>query len=107
MSYVVTLGRGIGMLVSSFIYIVIQQRLLFLVFAILNVIAMIIYSIYFFFTRTKTSKENVCVLNNHDSMIEAGRRIDLIKHTYMCIFDLDIPLNEKMIPSSTNNDNEQ
>jgi hypothetical protein len=79
MSYVVILGRGIGMLVSSYIYIVIQQRLLFFVFAIINIIAMIIYSIYFFLTRTKSSKKDVSILNNHDPVIEAGRCIDLIK----------------------------
>ncbi len=95
------------MLVSSFIYIVIQQRLLFFVFAILNVIATIIYSIYFWLTRTSTSKKNVIILNNHDLAIEAGRFIDLIEQIYLCIyiyiFDLDVPLNEETIPSMTMN----
>jgi hypothetical protein len=92
------------MLVSSFIYIIIQQRLLFLVFAILNLVAAIIYSIYFLLTRTKTSRKNLTVSND---AIEAGSLVYLIKYKY--IFDLDIPLNQETFPLSTetNNDNDQ
>lgn len=57
--YIILLGRGIGLLVSSFIYIVIDQRLLFLVFALFNLIAAFIYSIYFLFTRTKRTNPNL------------------------------------------------
>lgn len=53
---VIILGRGMGLLVSSYIYIVIQQRLLFLVFAILNLLAAISYSIYFLLARQPASK---------------------------------------------------
>lgn len=53
------IGRGIGMLVASFIYIVIEQRLLFLVCALFNLFAALIYSIYFFFTRNKTTDVNL------------------------------------------------
>jgi hypothetical protein len=75
MSYVIFLGRGIGMLVASFIYIVIQQRLLFLVFTILNIIAAIIYSIYFLLTRKKPSSKHVSISNNDDILITAGNFI--------------------------------
>ena len=36
-----------GLIVSSFIYIRLQSRLLFLVFALCNVVAAIVYGIYF------------------------------------------------------------
>lgn len=71
MSCVIFLGRGIGMLVASYIYIIIQQRLLFLVFAILNIVAAIIYSIYFLI-RKKSSKQNVTVSNTNDISIPTG-----------------------------------
>ncbi|CAF0920899.1 unnamed protein product [Adineta ricciae] len=65
------LGRGVGLLVSSFIYIVIHQRLLFLVFATINLLAVIIYSIYFCFTR-QTANENLSVeANANIIMLEA------------------------------------
>ncbi|CAF4513108.1 unnamed protein product [Rotaria socialis] len=60
-------SRGTGLLVSSFIYIVLQQRLLFLVFAILNIIAASIYSIYFLLTRKKSTNTNVTVSNNNNN----------------------------------------
>jgi len=69
------LGRGIGMLVSSFIYIVIQQRLLFLVFAILNIIAAFIYSIYFFLTRENALSKSLMISSNNDVMIPTGKYI--------------------------------
>ena len=71
MSYSHVSGRGIGLLVSSFIYIVIEQRLLFLVFTILNVIGAILYSIYFLLSM-KFSKQNVTVLNKTDVVPEEG-----------------------------------
>jgi hypothetical protein len=69
------LGRGMGMLVASFIYIVIQQRLLFLVFGIFNIIAAIIYSIYFLLTREKTSSKKVNISNKDDTLIAIGNFI--------------------------------
>jgi len=63
------------MLVASFIYIVIQQRLLFLVFAILNIIAAIIYSIYFLLTREKSSGIKVNLSNKDDTIIATGNFI--------------------------------
>lgn len=72
---VIFLGRGIGMLVASFIYIVIQQRLLFLVFGIFNIIAAIIYSIYFLLTREKTSSKKVNISNKDDTLIAIGNFI--------------------------------
>ncbi|UJR36825.1 hypothetical protein I4U23_029538 [Adineta vaga] len=62
------LGRGCGLLISSFIYIVVQQRLLFLIFAIINLIAAIIYSIYFFLTRQSSGK-NVSTSKNDNTVI--------------------------------------
>lgn len=81
MSCVIFLGRGIGMLVASYIYIVIQQRLLFLVFAILNIIAAVIYSIYFLLTRKKPSSNNVTISNTNDLSIPTGSFLFIKKNT--------------------------
>jgi hypothetical protein len=62
------------MLISSFIYVVIQQRLLFLVFAIFNLIAAIIYSIYFFLTREKSSSKTMIKPDNN-VVIDTGKWI--------------------------------
>jgi hypothetical protein len=62
------------MLISSFIYVVIQQRLLFLVFAIFNLIAAIIYSIYFFLTRKKSSSKTMIKPDNN-VVIDTGKWI--------------------------------
>jgi hypothetical protein len=69
------LGRGIGLLVSSYIYIVIQQRLLFLVFSIFNIIAAIIYSIYFLLTREKSSRQNAITSDANESVLKTGNFI--------------------------------
>ena len=68
-------GCGIGLLVSSYIYIAIQQRLLFLVFSILNIIAAIFYSIYFLLTHKKSSIKNVIVSTNNNNVTEEGNFI--------------------------------
>ncbi|CAF4327183.1 unnamed protein product [Rotaria socialis] len=83
------LSRGTGLLVSSFIYIVLQQRLLFLVFAILNIIAASIYSIYFLLTRKKSTNTNVTVSNNNNNnnnnnvSVEEGNFVNKIKNKYL------------------------
>ncbi|CAF4789128.1 unnamed protein product [Rotaria socialis] len=82
-------SRGTGLLVSSFIYIVLQQRLLFLVFAILNIIAASIYSIYFLLTRKKSTNTNVTVSNNNNNnnnnnvSVEEGNFVNKIKNKYL------------------------
>ncbi len=98
------------MLVASYIYIVIHQRLLFLVFAILNLTAAIIYSIYFLITRGKSSSKSVTQAHKNGLVIEAGNVISCFRHSY--VLHLDVPLNEELLPSSpmmvtTKNDNEQ
>jgi hypothetical protein len=75
MSYVILLGRGIGLLISSYIYIVIQQRLLFLVFCIFNITAAVIYSIYFFLTRNKSSSPTIIVLKTDGIVAQTGNLI--------------------------------
>ena len=52
------LGRGIGLLIASFIYTLIEQRSLFLIISIFNLIAAVIFSLYFLGTRQRHSKEN-------------------------------------------------
>ncbi|CAF1094125.1 unnamed protein product [Adineta ricciae] len=49
------LARGIGLIASSFIYTLLEQRLLFLVFAIFNVICAIIFGLYFLVTRKRSN----------------------------------------------------
>ncbi|CAF1292604.1 unnamed protein product [Rotaria sp. Silwood1] len=70
------LGCGIGLLVSSYIYIAIQQRLLFLVFSILNIIAAIFYSIYFLLTYNKSAIKTVAVTNNNEIVIEEDTNLN-------------------------------
>ena len=48
-------ARGIGLIVSSFIYTLLEQRVLFLVFAIFNVICAIIFALYFLITRKRSN----------------------------------------------------
>ncbi|CAF1447312.1 unnamed protein product [Adineta steineri] len=50
------LGKGIGLIISSFIYTTLEQRLLFLIFAIFNLICAIIYGIYFLISRKNSNK---------------------------------------------------
>ncbi|CAF3505967.1 unnamed protein product [Rotaria socialis] len=71
------LGRGIGLLISSLIYIVFQERLLFLVFMILNIIAAIIYSIYFLLKWRKSSHKSLTSSNNDDDEDDEKNRIEL------------------------------
>jgi len=52
------LGRGIGLVLSSFIYRLSDKRTLFLVIAIFNLVAAVIFSIYFLITRQKTGTKN-------------------------------------------------
>jgi hypothetical protein len=75
MSEVIILGRGIGLLLGSYIYIVIQQRLLFLLCAILNIIAAVVYSIYFLLRKEKPAGRNRTLSNNIDVALEAGNSI--------------------------------
>ncbi|CAF4668761.1 unnamed protein product [Rotaria magnacalcarata] len=76
MSYVILVGCGVGLLVSSYIYIVVNQRLLFLVFAILNLVAAILYSIYFLLTRKKTSSKNVTESEKANGLIEEDAHLN-------------------------------
>ncbi|CAF3552107.1 unnamed protein product [Rotaria sp. Silwood1] len=57
------LGRGVGLIACSFIYTSLQSRLLFLVFAVFDAVAAIIYSIYFML-RTKVLKKSTQLNNN-------------------------------------------
>ncbi|CAF1435239.1 unnamed protein product [Adineta steineri] len=50
------LGCGIGLIVSLFIYKSLEHRLLFLIFAIFNLICAIIYGIYFLISRKNSNK---------------------------------------------------
>ncbi|CAF3227411.1 unnamed protein product [Rotaria socialis] len=70
------LGCGVGLLVSSYIYIVVNQRLLFLVFAILNLVAAILYSIYFLLTRKKTSSKNATVSATTNDVVEEDAHLN-------------------------------
>ncbi|CAF1240249.1 unnamed protein product [Adineta steineri] len=64
------LGRGVGLLVSSVIYIFIEERLLFLVFGILNMIAAIIYSIYFLLSKKSAGKNMTLSSTNNNVVLE-------------------------------------
>jgi len=50
------LGRGIGLIASSFIYTLLQPRLLFLIFALFNAVAAIVYSLYFLLCKKYSQK---------------------------------------------------
>ncbi|CAF1277284.1 unnamed protein product [Rotaria sp. Silwood1] len=81
------LGRGIGLLFSSFIYAFTQQPFLFLIFTLFNLIAAIIYAFYIILNR-QCSKKPI-VENNNISNI---------------VIESDIQLNEEsLLTSSTKN----
>ncbi|CAF2974102.1 unnamed protein product [Rotaria sp. Silwood2] len=83
------LGRGVGLIACSFIYTRLQSRLLFLVFAIFDAIAAIIYSIYFFLRAKFGKKSNQ--LNNNMNIPKI-------------VIESETNINEEplLIPSSTN-----
>lgn len=58
-------GRGVGLIASSFIYTRLQSRLLFFIFALFNIIAAILYGIYFFFHREKPSKSQRLTISSN------------------------------------------
>ncbi|CAF1253487.1 unnamed protein product [Rotaria sordida] len=85
------LGRGIGLLAASFIYTFTQQPLLFLIFALFNLIAAVIYSLYFILHR-QSSKKSIEQTNNTNN------------NTSDIIIQSDTQLNEEpLLTSSTKN----
>jgi len=64
------LGRGVGLLIASFIYTLIQQRVLFLIISIFNLIAAIIFSIYFLLHRQYSKKS---IEKNDNNAVEYGK----------------------------------
>jgi phosphate/sulfate permease len=50
------LGRGVGLVIASFIYTTFEKRRLFLVIALFNLSAAVIYSIYFLLTQRRSKK---------------------------------------------------
>lgn len=53
------LGRGVALLIASFIYTMIEQRSLFLIVCIFNLIAAAIFSLYFLLTRSRDPTKNI------------------------------------------------
>lgn len=60
------LGRGVALLIASFIYTMIEQRTLFLIVCIFNLIAAAIFSLYFLLTRQRDSTKIVNVKSIED-----------------------------------------
>ncbi len=63
------IGRGVGLLIASFIYTLIKPRVLFLIIAIFNLIAAIIFSLYFILNRERSKKS---IEKNQTIMNESG-----------------------------------
>ena len=60
------IGRGVGLIVSSFIYTRLQSRTLFLFFACFNATAAIIYSLIFFVLKKRSEKN---LRSNHNTNV--------------------------------------
>ena len=52
------LGRGVGLVIGSIIYNMFDHRLLFLIFALVNLSAAVIFSLYFLITKRRTPKSS-------------------------------------------------
>ncbi|UJR09330.1 hypothetical protein I4U23_013573 [Adineta vaga] len=61
------LARGVGLIASSFIYTRLEQRLLFLIFAIFNLICAVLYGLYFIVSRKQSNEQT----NEAQSVVEA------------------------------------
>ncbi len=69
-----SIGRGVGLPIASFIYTSFEQRVLFLVIAIFNLIVAIIYSIYFILTRSRSQDS---FEKNDQIVVEDGKHLFL------------------------------
>lgn len=88
------LGRGVGLIVSSFIYTHYESRRLFLVYAIYNTVAAALYSIYFLLTRAKSDKPKRTPRNTNvpTIVIESGRNTpsvsaELVRSILSCRYE--------------------
>lgn len=52
------LGRGVGLLIGSIIYNMFDHRLLFLIFSLVNLVAAVIFSLYFLITKQWSPKSS-------------------------------------------------
>lgn len=59
------LGRGAGLIAASFIYTRLQSRMLFLIFALFNLVAAVFYGIYFLLHRNRLEKSPRATVNSN------------------------------------------
>ncbi|CAF3980158.1 unnamed protein product [Rotaria sordida] len=68
-------GRGIGMLISLFIYTRMKKRHLFLIYAVFNIVNAIIYSVYYLLIKRRKSFRIDCDDIPESVSIESGKLV--------------------------------
>ena len=102
------IGRGVGLIISSLIYTRLQSRLLFLIFAIGNGVAAIVYSFCFLLCKKHLQKPVRFNANPNipKIVIDSGSRfLDLFLLQYRSFLESTVPEEPLLIsPSSDTSD---